>query len=154
MGHLDPIAYSYDADTHCPDCARERFGANEHGHVYGEDSEGNPVGIVSPWDEVDVSCGIYCGTCGEEIVESQPFTVVENTPGYLPDDDDPATFHDRRDALRYMIERMRQYRDDMRDNGESIVGWINRDAGEGYLWNEGRPHDIGRAFAVVDTPAL
>lgn len=73
----EPIAYTYDADTHCESCAEKAFGRNENGFIEGEDSEGNPVGAISPWDEWyanDVYEGnevavLYCGTCGEVIEE-------------------------------------------------------------------------------------
>ena len=81
MGHLDPIAYVYDADVHCEGCARQMFeGTRWPGFIenvtkqeaekYEEegfglasrarmgrwnveltDMEGNPVGAVAPWDE-------------------------------------------------------------------------------------------------------
>jgi hypothetical protein len=74
MGHLDPIAYTYEADYHCPPCAKERFGEDELGFVPSgaEDDEGNPIGAVASWDEwYDVSkdeCEILvCGTCRDII---------------------------------------------------------------------------------------
>jgi len=74
MGRLDPIAYTYEADYHCPNCAFARFGQDELGFVPidSEDDEGNTIGIVSPWDEwYDVStdeCQILaCGTCHDII---------------------------------------------------------------------------------------
>lgn len=67
----DPIAYTYDADIHCPACAVARFGA-EPGYRWVResaiDSEGNPVGAISPWDDDDPD-GIVCGTCGETVTE-------------------------------------------------------------------------------------
>lgn len=67
---MDPIAYTYEADWHCPDCAIERFG-REPGTSWVRDdaidSEGNPIGALAPWDEVLDS--LYCGTCGELIYE-------------------------------------------------------------------------------------
>jgi len=67
MSH-EPIAYTYDADTHCPPCAEARFPRCEDGFIgcpddehAAADSEGNPVGAIFPWDE-DPD-GIVCGTC-------------------------------------------------------------------------------------------
>lgn len=70
----DPIAYTYDADYHCEGCAERAFGRDEHGDITGEDSEGNPVGIVAPWDEwIEPSLSgrqtLVCGTCGGIIDE-------------------------------------------------------------------------------------
>jgi hypothetical protein len=58
----DPIAYTYEADIHCPECAEKRFGPGAHG----TDREGNEVGAVAPWDETSPE-GEHCGTCGKEI---------------------------------------------------------------------------------------
>ncbi len=69
----DPIAYTYEADTHCPDCAEARFGRDDSGDigVDSTDNEGNGVGVIAPWDEVDPEVGITCGTCGREVVERE-----------------------------------------------------------------------------------
>lgn len=67
MTDHDPIAYTYDADVHCPSCAIARFGS-EPGHPWppedATDSEGNGVGAIAPWDEAD---DLTCGTCGTVI---------------------------------------------------------------------------------------
>jgi len=34
MSHLDPIAYTYEADYHCPSCTEVRFGRCTGDHVY------------------------------------------------------------------------------------------------------------------------
>ena len=75
----DPIAYTYEADYHCPDCAFKRFGRDDNGFVPedAKDSEGNPVGAVSPWEEWydnDLYEGnsyavLGCSDCGEIIEE-------------------------------------------------------------------------------------
>ncbi len=65
-----PIAYTYEADYHCPGCTAERFGTDEEGWIveYAEDSEGNRVGAVAPWDEwIEPSepapQSLVCGSC-------------------------------------------------------------------------------------------
>ena len=70
MSSNDPIAYTYEADYHCPECAFERFGMDENGFVPEDatDDEGNSVGAVSPWDEwwetqEDLPQYLVCGTC-------------------------------------------------------------------------------------------
>ncbi len=90
MGHLDPIAYTYDADYHCPECAERRFGRSDHGFIGedAEDSEGNPVGIVAPWDEwwntVYGECDVLaCGTCGV-VVDNAHATECEENGGIMP----------------------------------------------------------------------
>lgn len=80
MSDYDPIAYTYDADYHCPGCAESRFGRDP---VYGSiaitsagvpclDSEGNEVGAVAPWNEwweplEPLPQVLSCGTCLSEI---------------------------------------------------------------------------------------
>lgn len=65
----DPIAYTYEADVHCPMCAYARFGAALD-NADTTDSEGNTIGAIAPWDEQDTD-GLYCGDCGAEIIEPE-----------------------------------------------------------------------------------
>ena len=79
----DPIAYTYEADTHCPECALNRFG---RGDGYPDttfwipedaiDIEGNPIGVIAPWDEwqseLDSPQTLACGTCLRVIEEYIP----------------------------------------------------------------------------------
>lgn len=63
----DPIAYTYDADVHCPDCSFSRFGRDLNGFVpeTERDSDGNPIGVIAPWDsEIE---HLSCGTCHVQI---------------------------------------------------------------------------------------
>jgi hypothetical protein len=81
MSNYAPIAYTYDADVHCPTCAFAAFGIDENGFVPedAEDSEGNPIGAVAPWDEWwsndfyegNKVARLYCGTCHELIEEME-----------------------------------------------------------------------------------
>jgi hypothetical protein len=71
-----PIAYTYDADTHCPACAEARFGRCADGFVAccTRDSEGNGPGAIFSWDEwcEPSEPGMHilaCGTCGGVIRE-------------------------------------------------------------------------------------
>lgn len=61
---MGPIAYTYEADYHCENCTRERFGDD----CEGTDGEGNPVGAVFSWDEwYNIGEGtqvLACGDCG------------------------------------------------------------------------------------------
>lgn len=78
MSTHDPIAYTFEADYHCPACTEERFGRSETGFIAGEstDSEGNAVGVMFSWgvDSDHVESGVYCGDCGAEIVEPEEST--------------------------------------------------------------------------------
>jgi hypothetical protein len=73
----DPIAYTFEADAHCPACTIARFGA-EPGRSWARedarDSEGNTVGAIAPWDEWcdPREAGrvvLWCGTCSGIIEE-------------------------------------------------------------------------------------
>lgn len=78
------IAYTYCADVHCPECAREAFRANttlklprSNGQLYDTgpadengvgvdaiDSEGNPVRPVFSTDEHNLT---HCGDCRQPL---------------------------------------------------------------------------------------
>lgn len=63
---LEIIAWTYEADYHCLDCAWKRFDhALEDPDTV--DDEGNPLHPVFSWDEAPIS-GIVCSDCGEVIV--------------------------------------------------------------------------------------
>lgn len=71
---MDPIAYTYEADIHCPDCAVKRFGRDDRGLPVPagvQDREGNEPGAVFSWTERggDGTQGESCGTCGAVIRE-------------------------------------------------------------------------------------
>jgi hypothetical protein len=73
------VAYTYEADVHCPDCAAHRafvgllartpplqMGTDEHGLAFDLiDREGNPVRPVFSTDERDTLT--HCGDCMEEL---------------------------------------------------------------------------------------
>lgn len=76
------------------------------------------------------------------------FVVIENTPGYMPDSE-PYPIGSRRDALRVMVDMVRECRDSMREGGADVGGWLDRENGCAFLVDEGRPHDLGRYFEVM-----
>jgi hypothetical protein len=59
---MEPVAYTYEADIHCPECTEKRFPKLE-----GVDHEGNEVGAVFSWDEI-LTDHRHCGDCREELV--------------------------------------------------------------------------------------
>jgi hypothetical protein len=81
------------------------------------------------------------------------YIVIENTPGYLPDDDDPATFEDLEGAIAYLRERVESYCDflaegyDYAEDYKSEV-WIADDGTEASVSDPRRAHDLGRWFDV------
>ena len=66
------VAYTFEADVHCPACTARRFGGikwmgddDEHGvPERATDLEGNRVHPVFVTDEHNFT---HCGTCGEQI---------------------------------------------------------------------------------------
>lgn len=85
------IAYTFDADVHCPNCTAEAAAngtltrvpplsleTDENGIAVDLiDSEGNAVHPV--FDNVDAPEGMHCGCCGCEIVEPEPEPEPEPT---------------------------------------------------------------------------
>lgn len=61
----DPVAYTYNADVHCPGCAAAAGMDLDDDRCV--DSEGNPVHAIFAWDETPPE-GLYCGDCRGEIV--------------------------------------------------------------------------------------
>lgn len=76
MSHLDPIAYTYNADVHCEVCAEARFGRNDRGFIAEDavDYEGNPVGAIFEWDVPEwIADGhpLSCGDCLDIIADAE-----------------------------------------------------------------------------------
>lgn len=68
---MEPIAYTYEASEHCPECALTRFGSCTTHHQIAccvLDDEGNKPGAVAPWDAFEDRT-MVCGTCGDVIHE-------------------------------------------------------------------------------------
>lgn len=76
-GSHDPIAYTANADTFCPECAEKLWGRSERGFIAEDahDDEANPVGAIFEWDEwyEPTQVGrqvLACGRCGAECAET------------------------------------------------------------------------------------
>jgi hypothetical protein len=65
------------------------------------------------------------------------YVVVENTPGYLPEDDDPGTFEDLADAQAYAAERAESYLDEL-DPEELDKPEVSKESET--LWRISWPH--------------
>ena len=66
------LCYTYEADHHCIDCARDRFPMmTELDNNGATDNEGNPVGVVFTTDDMESYAwgGLRCD-CGHEIIEN------------------------------------------------------------------------------------
>lgn len=88
---MQALAYTYEADVHCPACTIARFGRDKSGRAWppedARDREGNPLGAIFPWDDTCLGgedadrtwiadpetgretahCTLACGTCGRTI---------------------------------------------------------------------------------------
>lgn len=67
---LAPIAYAYDATTHCAACATRRYSAESLADGTANDREGNPVGAIFEWDSAAVG---HCDDCADPILEPDPY---------------------------------------------------------------------------------
>ena len=77
------------------------------------------------------------------------WVVVENTPGYLPENDEPGIFEDLEDAklaLREDVQRFTDHLDEVEEPYE--VHW-GEDGMQAYVTQTEREHDLGRVFEVV-----
>ena len=76
------------------------------------------------------------------------YHVVENTPGYLPDSDDPAIFTSRRAAERYASSLAQELRTMYLDHGEPYH--LSGSARNGIIYGERDEADLGRVIEIID----
>ena len=78
------------------------------------------------------------------------YLVIENTPGYLPEDDDPPAFDDYSEAVTCLNERAKEYEEDPDGNFRVEYGWASRDNFAAVMiYDEDKTHDLGRSIEVV-----
>ena len=79
------------------------------------------------------------------------WTVVENTPGYLPENDEPGVFEDLEDAKLALREDVQRYVEHGWEVGDNPgVSW-SEDGTYAYGVSTTREHDLGRVFEVLAT---
>jgi hypothetical protein len=77
------------------------------------------------------------------------YVVIENTPGYLPDDYDPPVFDDYASAVEYLNDRAAEYADDPDGNYRVEVGWASADNYAAVMvWDDDKTHDLGRYIGI------
>ncbi len=77
------------------------------------------------------------------------YIVIENTPGYLPEDDDPYITDDYAAAVAYMNELAQSYADDPDGNYRIEVGWASpNNYAAVMVYDDDREHDLGRYIGV------
>lgn len=78
------------------------------------------------------------------------FVVIESTPGYLPEDTDPATFDDYAEAVAYLNERAGEYADDPDGNYRVEYGIASGDnLAAVIVWDDSKAHDLGRVIEIL-----
>ncbi len=80
------------------------------------------------------------------------FIVIENTPGYLPEDDDPFVTDDYSAAVTYMNERaeaLAEFIAEGEGKPEISVGWASpNNYAAVMVYDHSREHDLGRYIGV------
>lgn len=84
----------------------------------------------------------------------QQYVVIENTPGYLPEDDDPGIFEDYADAVAYaneLADRCVEYYQQGDDDAPTVTvdkGWASSDNLYAISVTSDEPYSLGRWIAV------
>lgn len=81
------------------------------------------------------------------------YVMVEYTPGYMPDSDDPAIFDLIEDAKEYLkseVERLCEFHD---ENGDTFEVTWDRELTHAYVIRTGKfsRNDLGRVFDIVES---
>ncbi len=81
------------------------------------------------------------------------FIVMSNTPGYLPEDDDPVITDDYDAAVQVMREDVARYVEQIEDYGDGKAevseGWASPNNYAAVMVYDSRSaHDLGRYFGV------
>ena len=91
------------------------------------------------------------------------YIVIESTPGYLPEDDDPAVFDRISDAIEYAQERLAALIEHIEDGqsfdfvegeipGVRFMGELSYDKAV-VVYDNSREHDLGRVIEIVEVDA-
>lgn len=70
------------------------------------------------------------------------YAIIENTPGYLPEDDDPPTFDRYAEAVNFVAK----YYNDIQELGFVVTPIIN---GQFAYYKNGDDGDLGRVVEIV-----
>jgi hypothetical protein len=88
----------------------------------------------------------------------QCYVVVENTPGYLPEDDEPAIFDNLDDARVYasdVLSRLLDYIYEGQelngtDEGFTVLGSFAQGDKWVLVYDNSREHDLGRIIEIIE----
>ncbi len=88
------------------------------------------------------------------------FVVIESTPGYMPDDDDPPTFDNITDARVYASDLLSRLLDTLYDSqmldevpapGFDVQGsFADTDCFSVLVYDKSREHDLGRVIEIIE----
>ncbi len=85
------------------------------------------------------------------MTETTTYVVIENTPGYLPDDDDPFVTDDYAAACEYVRELTERLMDHISEGGGEPAATFGE--GHAYVTDMSREHDLGRVIEVITETA-
>ena len=81
--------------------------------------------------------------------QTERWIVIANTPGYMPDDDEPPFFDDYSEAVEYLNARCREYEDDESGVYSVEYGWASSgNYAAAVVLDSSKMHDLGRWIAV------
>lgn len=130
---------------YCPDCRAEVWDGPNGSKL----AKCHACGIA--FDTIDI-------TPDDPRVTPPRYTVEENTPGYLPEEEEPFRTDDLESARAYLKERVENYCDylcegyEYADDYEPEVFWT-RDLDYACVTDPRRTHDLGRVFEILATDA-
>lgn len=88
--------------------------------------------------------------CPFEYEHDKTYIVIENTPGYLPEDDDPY-IGDYAGAVAFLNDRAREYEEDEFGNYEVTYGCASSDNLAAVTIRDlDREHDLGRWIGIEE----
>ncbi len=77
------------------------------------------------------------------------YIVIENTPGYMPEEDDPYITDDYSEAVAYLNERAKEYEDDPDGTYQVDYGCASSaNLAAVFVSDPYRAHDLGRWIAI------
>ena len=79
------------------------------------------------------------------------FTVIESTPGYMPEADDPPVFDTYAEAVAHLNVEVERYAEQLQEAGEAVLVTPMASGGNysaAHVRVMYREHDLGRFFSV------
>ena len=118
------IGYAYEADTHCLDCARDRFGDALNAPET-EDLDGNPIGVMFCGEAADTP--LHCSDCraflegGALTEEGERYVVDALLFPPAPEYGESKVLAGWREAFNYLADRIADAERAALDNGKCPV---------------------------------